>query len=120
MWLSLAVATVPTAGAVTSMEVHWDVTTLVVALITGVFGTIQVYMLRSLHTMVNSQQSALNEIARRDAINASYEAGLNVGGMHAREKAEGDAKDLLRETKTKEPVGGGTHLLVQAKTEKKE
>ena len=88
MYVAMASAAAPIAATAISTEVHFDLSSIIVALITGAFGTIQIYMLSKLHTMVNSQQSALNDIARRDALNAGIASGKAAGIVEERARAD--------------------------------
>jgi hypothetical protein len=76
----------PIAATAMSAEIHWDISSILVALITGTFGTIQIYMLSRLHTMVNSQQSELNRISQLAERDAAFSKGLIAGSLGEREK----------------------------------
>ena len=82
----VSIAATPVAAAAMSAEVHWDISSVLVALITGAFGTIQIYMLSKLHTMVNSQQSELNRISQLAERDAAFSKGLMAGSLTEREK----------------------------------
>ena len=101
LWLALSTAATIASGATTTAMVaytdifHWDV--IIAALITGLFGTVQIYMLSKLHTMVNSQQSELNRLSQIAEREAAFTKGLLQGGSSERARTE----ELTREAAAK-------------------
>ena len=101
LWVVLATgATIAGSATTTAMVAsadvfHWDV--VIAALVTGLFGTVQIYMLSKLHTMVNSQQSELNRLSQIAEREAAYTKGLLQGGSIERTRTE----ELTREAATK-------------------
>lgn len=86
-------AATPAIAAVTLPPFQWE--SVIVALITGTFGLIQIRMISKLHTMVNSQQSTLNDLARKDAIDAGVQKGIGLGVQQERDAVAGKEQTAI-------------------------
>ncbi len=79
-------AATPAVATVILPPFQWD--NVVTAIITGIFGLVQIRMLSKLHTMVNSQQSDLNRISET----AQRAAGLAEGKLQGLAQAAAEKK----------------------------